>query len=110
MLLELRGHEVEAAADASEALAKVGAFNPQVITTSVRLPGGMDGPTLARTIRQRGDRETIIICITGSGDPAVLHHALRSGCDEVFQKPVDIDVLECAIRARIAGAGELVDR
>lgn len=80
-------------------MAKVGTFRPQVITTSVRLLGGMDGPALARTIRERGDRETIIICVTGSGDPAVLHHAFRSGCDEVLQKPVDIDVLECAILA-----------
>lgn len=110
MILELLGHEVGTAGDGAEALAKVATFRPQAITTSVRLPGGMDGPALARTIREHGDLQTVIICVTAAMDPAVHRRALESGCDKVLLKPVDAHVLERAILEGIARAGATVDR
>lgn len=106
-VLELRGHEVETAASGPEALDKMATCHPQAITTSVRLPGGMDGPALARAIRQRGDRSTVIICVTGASDPAIFRRAIRSGCDAVLEKPVALDVLEQTIHEGIALAATI---
>jgi CheY-like chemotaxis protein len=106
-VLELRGHEVETAASGPEALGKIATYHPQVITTSVRLPGSMDGPALARAIRQRGDGSTVIICVTGASDPAILRHAIHSGCDAVLEKPVALDVLERTIHEGIALAATM---
>ena len=108
--LQLRGHDVEMAGHGAEALEKLATYHPQVVTTSVRLPGGMDGPALTRVIRQRRGLEVVIICLTGAGNPEVLRRALDAGCDQLLQKPVGLDVLEGAIRDGLARVDAMIDR
>lgn len=89
--LKRRGFDVVLAHDGQQALDKVGSEQPDLILLDMDLPL-VDGWTVARTLRQRGDR-TPIIALTAhamSGDRA---KAIEAGCDEYHPKPVDFDML-----------------
>jgi DNA-binding response OmpR family regulator len=112
MSLELLSHQVETAATAAEALAKVSSFRPEVVTTNLRLPD-MDGLSLIRAIRARRDVRPFIICVTGASDPRQHQEARDAGCDLVMLKPVELDLLGRAVAdgcartaARAGGPGD----
>src|SRR5215471_13301570 len=52
-ILSNLGYEVAATASAEEALQSLDVERAAILITDIRLPGGMDGVTLARTARQR---------------------------------------------------------
>ena len=97
MLLKDLGHQTALAKDGASALALMDerGFRPDILLTNFDLPGGLDGPALARHVRQRTNHPVPVILLTNdiTTDPVrrvegdVLHLA----------KPVTVERLKWAI-------------
>lgn len=87
-ILEARGHDVEACADAESAweIAQRDRFSLAVL--DLRLPG-MDGVELCRRLRKlpHGD-QMVVIFVTGSDRSEDLGRALQAGADDYVLKPI----------------------
>ena len=89
ILLTRAGHQVEIAADASQALSAVDAFRPQVAILDIGLPV-MDGYTLGRELRARlGDATPILIALTGYGQEQDQRRSEEAGFASHLVKPID---------------------
>lgn len=104
-LLELAGHEVDAFADATAALAAVGRAYPGVVVSDVRMPR-VSGIELFRTLHDR-DPQLPVILVTAHGDIAMAVEALQAGAWDFLAKPFDPEALLAAV-ARAATARALV--
>lgn len=93
ILVEFHGYHTIVASDGYEAVQTVKQFHPDLILMDIAMPI-MDGITATRIIREFDDFPQIpIIAITAYGN---LYHekALKAGCDQVIDKPVDFDNLK----------------
>jgi DNA-binding response OmpR family regulator len=61
---------------------------PELVLLDVNLPGGEDGFSLARTLRERNPRIGIIM-VTASGDTVDRVVGLETGADDYIAKPFD---------------------
>lgn len=94
MLLEMQGHSVAAAADATQALALAGPFDPQIILCDIGLPE-MDGYELARRLKSLlAGRTTVMAALTGYGRPEDRRNAAEAGFDTLLVKPILLEQLE----------------
>lgn len=94
MLLRLWGHEALVANDGLNALRLVERQRPDVALLDIGLPG-MDGYELARQLRrQPGLEKTILVALTGWGQPEDRHRALEAGFDHHMVKPVELAALQ----------------
>jgi PAS domain S-box-containing protein len=94
LLLELAGHEVEAAADGPTGLARLRTFRPDVALIDLGLPG-MDGYAVARAARERPETRAIrLVAVTGYGQAEDRRRALAAGFDLHVTKPVDASMLD----------------
>jgi signal transduction histidine kinase/ActR/RegA family two-component response regulator len=93
-LLARAGHEIMVAHDGSEALDCAREQSPDAVVLDIGLPG-MDGFEVVQ--RLRGEAccaGTVIIAVTGYGQPEDQHRALDAGFDYHLVKPVDLDQLK----------------
>ena len=82
-------YEVATAANASEALAVLQRFHPDLILMDVQLPG-MDGISLTRHLRTKNEYRTVpIVALTAYAMVEDRKRALEAGCDGFISKPVD---------------------
>jgi len=89
LLLSRAGHQVEIAADASQALSAVDAFRPQVAILDIGLPV-MDGYTLGRELRARlGEATPVLIALTGYGQEQDQRRSEEAGFASHLVKPID---------------------
>jgi PAS domain S-box-containing protein len=89
LLLTSAGHEVEIAADASQALSVVDDFRPQVAILDIGLPV-MDGYSLGRELRARlGTQTPVLIALTGYGTEQDQRRSEEAGFARHLVKPVD---------------------
>lgn len=89
ILLTLRGHITERAADGLEAVEKVAAFNPDVVLLDIGLPK-LDGYEVARRIRElSGGNSPRLIALTGWGGDDDRRRSEEAGFDAHLVKPVD---------------------
>lgn len=97
-LLKLLGHSADVALDGPTALASARAHAPDVILLDIGLPG-MNGYDVAREIRARGPRNSVVIAVSGYGE----EHATKPGREPEFDhhltKPVELDALEAILEA-----------
>jgi CheY-like chemotaxis protein len=93
-LLEVRGHQVQVAADGVQAVATaLGSQPPEVVLVDIGIPG-MDGYEVARRIRAaEAGKSMMIVAVTGYSQPAHRDRALESGFDAHLVKPFDPDEL-----------------
>jgi CheY-like chemotaxis protein len=93
------GMEVESAAGASQALAQIAAFRPDLILMDIQMPD-MDGLELTRRLRADPlTRRIVVVAFTAfamKGDEAKMRAA---GCDGYVAKPIDIATFASTIRA-----------
>jgi CheY-like chemotaxis protein len=86
---------LELVGDGAEALKRAAESRPAVVVLDLRLPR-VDGLSVARRLRaDPATRGTWIVAISAhEGREA----ALAAGCDEFLAKPLDIALLEAAVR------------
>ncbi|MCU0658810.1 MAG: sigma-54 dependent transcriptional regulator [Polyangiaceae bacterium] len=95
-LLRRNGYEVEAAANAEEALARVDAFAPDVILTDVRMPG-RSGIDLVSDLRQRKTPATLLV-MSAYGNVELALDAIKAGAYDYIPKPFKPDEVILALR------------
>jgi two-component system, cell cycle response regulator DivK len=96
------GFEIATAADATETLAQVAAFAPDLILMDIQMPG-TDGLELTRRLKATPATAHIIIA-------AFTAHAMRgdeekmraAGCDGYIAKPINVATVAATIRAYLA--------
>lgn len=96
--LRARGYEVRAAATASQALAVVQEFTPDVIVLDLGLPD-IDGMELIRRLRRSTD--VPIVVLSGRSESVDKVDALDLGADDYVTKPFEIDELLARLRALV---------
>ena len=93
--LEYSGHEVDEADSAEVALANVGAFDPALVVTDVRMDG-MTGLELLTRIRESMEYVDVIV-MTGHDTMTSAVEAMKSGAFDYLVKPVGLKELEAVI-------------
>ena len=88
--LEAEGYDVSIADNGELALEMIEGAGFDVIVLDVMLPG-VDGFTVARTMRSRADY-TPILMLTARGRPEDVLKGFEAGTDDYLPKPFDLDI------------------
>lgn len=108
LLLQSDGYEVQTAYAGFEAVELARSFQPHVAVLDIGLPG-LDGYEVANRIREQPDNlHTLLIALTGYGQPTDRDRAFEAGFDHHLVKPAAFGKLQ-AILATIGG-GRSIDR
>ncbi len=86
-----KGYQVRTAESAEQALNDVGAFDPDLVITDVRM-AGMDGLELLRRVRAGSDADVIVITAHESMESAV--GAMKAGAYDYLVKPLDLKAID----------------
>ena len=96
-------YEVSTVPSAEAALARIGALDPAVILTDVRMPG-MNGIELVARLRELVPDVNVVV-MTAFEDMETAIGAMRAGAHDYLVKPLDLDrlelTLERALRDRV---------
>ena len=95
--LRAEGYQVSTAADGEQALAWLAVHSCALVVLDVMLPG-VDGFTVCRTLRGRGD-STPVLFLTARGDPADRVDGLEAGGDDYLAKPFHLQEFLLRVRA-----------
>jgi DNA-binding NarL/FixJ family response regulator len=99
--LELEGYSVHTAADGSTGVEMARRHRPDLILCDVMMPG-IDGYEILATLRADSALCHIpFIFLTAKGEKKDLRQGMVSGADDYLAKPVALDDLLAAIRARL---------
>ena len=99
--------EVRVAADGAEGLTIWRAWQPDLVVTDIIMPV-MDGLAMSQAIREE-DRDAQIIVVTTSSETGHLRQALDIGVDRYVLKPLDVHLLQDAVRKCLRDAWRLRD-
>jgi CheY-like chemotaxis protein len=104
--LELEGFEVFTAIDGQDALDRVAAIQPHVMTIDVRMPR-LDGISLVQTLRREPSTAHIrVVMVTASAQEAEVRRGEAAGVDAYLTKPFEPDVLVGIVRDLAAGRSD----
>lgn len=106
-ILEGDGYSVCDVGDGTAALAAAEAFRPDLALIDAGLPG-LDGPEVARRLRQRGDLP--IIFVTAADSAEAIRGGFRMGADDYIVKPFDAEELSWRVRAVLRRTGRSVSQ
>ncbi len=91
--------EVESAGQASEALEKIPAFQPDLILMDMHMPG-MNGLELTQLIKANpATRHIVVIAFTASAMQGDEERMMAAGCDGYLSKPIDVDTFSASVLA-----------
>ena len=97
--------EVESAADASEALARIAAEAPDLILMDIQMPD-IDGLELTRRLKaDLTTRHIVVVAFTAyamKGDEA---RTRAAGCDGYLSEPIDVATFAAKVRAHLGAGG-----
>jgi two-component system CheB/CheR fusion protein len=94
LLLELTGHETQAAHDGLQALEMAEQFRPHVVLLDIGLPK-ISGHEVCRRIRDEAwGKPMKLIALTGWGQDEDRRQSTEAGFDHHMVKPLDLPVLE----------------
>ncbi len=100
-VLAAAAFQVASVTDATQALALVAAFQPDLILMDIQMPG-IDGLELAGRIKaDPATRHMVLLAFTAfamKGDEARMHAA---GCDGYIAKPFDVASLAATVRGHL---------
>jgi signal transduction histidine kinase len=92
-LLRLWGHDVRVVHDGLDALDAARAYRPEVVLLDIGLPG-LDGYQVAERLRSEvGLDHTLLVAMTGYGQPEDRRRSREAGIHHHFVKPVEPFVL-----------------
>jgi CheY-like chemotaxis protein len=97
-LLGLLGHEVDVVFDGRNGIERVRTYRPAVLLLDIGLPF-LDGYQVARTLRQEGFHDIMIIALSGYGQEEDRRRSREAGMNHHVTKPVDVKTI-----------AELIDR
>src|SRR2546429_3168254 len=89
------GYQVRAAANASEALQRVGADHPDAMLCDIRMPETSGIELLPKVLAQ--DPDLAVIMLTAIDEPRTAIECLKLGAYDYLIKPVDLDELEVSL-------------
>jgi DNA-binding NarL/FixJ family response regulator len=100
--LELEGYGVHTAANGPDGVEMARRHRPDLILCDIMMPG-MDGYEVLAALRaDPGLCQIPFIFLTAKGEKKDLRHGMVSGADDYLTKPLALDDLLGAIRARLA--------
>ena len=100
LLLRLRGHDAHALHDGRAALEMAPSLQPHLILLDIGLPE-MDGYEVATHLRRMPELvQTLVVAMTGYGQPEDRIRSRAAGFHHHLVKPVDIDTLQQILRSR----------
>lgn len=91
-LLGLLGHEVEVVFDGRKAIEAARTYRPRVLLLDIGLPL-VDGYQVARTLRQEGFHDILIIALSGYGQEEDRRRSREAGMNHHVTKPVDVKTI-----------------
>jgi PAS domain S-box-containing protein len=105
MLLRAHGQEATALHDGATAIEWALEHQPDAVLLDIAMPG-LDGYEVARRLREQQElQSTVLIAVTGYGQPADRRRALAGGFDIHLTKPVrwaDLESILCGLPERRA--------
>jgi len=107
--LTLEGYDVETAEDGTDAVAKAGAGDFDLVLSDIKMPG-MNGYEVFNSIRKSGKNTQVILMTAYGYDPT--HSIVKSvaeGLCEVLYKPFDLQRLRKAIERALAARAPNAD-
>ncbi|WAK01101.1 hybrid sensor histidine kinase/response regulator [Methylobacter sp. YRD-M1] len=105
MLLQAEGHEVDTANCGAKAIERAQAFRPQAVLLDIGLPD-MDGYEVAQRLRELPETQlSVLIALTGYGQPEDRARSKHAGFDHHLLKPVDPDKLAALLASLADEAG-----
>lgn len=96
--LRAKGYSVAAAYDATYTFMVAMKSPPDVVVLDIQMPGGTGRAVLERL---RGSSRTMqipVVVLSGISDPKVVSEVMALGAAEYLHKPLDVDVLDAALR------------
>lgn len=105
--LRLEGYAVETAPDGAAALTSFGENPADLLVLDIMMPK-VDGMTVARTLRSRGNR-TPILMLTAKHEITDRVAGLDAGADDYLVKPFSLDELLARLRALLRRSLDLTD-
>ena len=96
LFLEACGYTVLAAENAAKGIEIFEAETPPIVLTDIKMPT-KDGFSVLKTIKSIRP-ETEVIVITGHGDKDLAQQALELNASEFFNKRLDTDALNAALK------------
>jgi CheY-like chemotaxis protein len=101
-MLQLWGHEAEAAYSAEDAIAKATALDPDVVLMDIETPV-INGFDLAKELR-KSCPEAKFLAVTGYTRADIVRRARRAGFERVLNKPAPAKAIKEAVDAGCATA------
>ena len=102
-ILKFEGYRPIPVGDGAAALEAVAEHEPDLVILDVMMPF-VDGMSVARRIRDRGDRRPILM-LTARTDVSDRVAGLDAGADDYLPKPFEMDELLARVRALLRRAG-----
>jgi len=101
-LLAADGMQVESAADAAQASARIAAQHPELILMDIQMPG-VDGLELTRRLKaEPATRHIPIVALTAYAMKGDEERMLAAGCDGYIAKPVEVASFTRQVRSFLA--------
>lgn len=102
------GYQVAAAANATEALARLAADRPQAMLCDIRMPETTGVELLPKVLAQ--DPDLAVIMLTAIDEPRTAIECLKLGAYDYLIKPVDLEELELSLQHALRQRQLEVDR
>lgn len=96
--LRAKGYSVTAAYDATYTCMVAMKSPPDVVVLDIQMPGGTGRAVLERLKGSSRTMQIPVVVLSGIHDPNVVNEVLALGAAEYLHKPVDVDVLDAALR------------
>ena len=96
------GHITDRAGSGSEALAKIEAFDPELVLLDYQMPD-MNGIEVLREIR-KGNKERPVVMITAYGTIERAVETMKAGADDFITKPFDPEHLALVVKKALERA------
>jgi CheY-like chemotaxis protein len=104
VLMRLEGHTVAIAFDGATALSEAARSQPQVVLLDIGMPG-MNGYEVARELRAReATKSTVIVAITGYGQPEDRARAAEAGFTDHLTKPIAAEKLFAVVKSHLTNS------